>query len=296
MSDARLELDAPAKINLVLEVLGRRPDGFHELATVFQTVDLCDRVELRVRDRDTSGDADAPDLTLIVDGPESPHVPATSDNLVVRAAAGVLREAGALGDVAVDIHLTKHIPAGGGLGGGSSDAATTARGVNRLLGDPLDADALHELCAGLGSDVPFFLLGGTALGRGRGERLRPVEPPLPFDVTLLLPGFAVPTPAVFAALDAQPIDGPRSLPAHWDALLHDLAGADAARLDALFRNDLSDAARHVEPRLHALLRHDGVHLSGSGSTAFTYAPAHTDEIATWGMRSMRVLHTRSRNR
>lgn len=266
---SELRLRAPAKLNLYLAVLGRRPDGFHELATVLQTIDLCDELRLRRRPRSARASRDpAPEVTLALAQPAS-GVPADADNLAVRAAALVLSRAGAADDVALDLRLDKRIPAGGGLGGGSSDAAAALDGANRLLGSPLDLPTLEALAAQLGSDVAFFLHGGTALCTGRGERVQPIAPPRPFEVTLLLPPFATPTPRVYGALAAAAPSrsgGPDDL----DALRRAIADADVATLDALFRNDLETPARRVEPRLAALLDRTRLHLSGSGSTLFGF--------------------------
>ncbi|HTE05451.1 MAG TPA: hypothetical protein VK824_04575 [Planctomycetota bacterium] len=300
-----LELQAPAKINLYLQVLGRRADGFHELVTVLQTVDLCDTLRLQLRAREPDALPGAPDVRLRVsheppraeppgaeDGPREGirgearsegradvsggraaaghDVPEGDDNLVVRAARALLAEAGATGDVGLDLHLHKRIPAGGGLGGGSSDAAAALLGLDRLLGAPC-APRLHALAAALGSDIPFFLHGGTALCTGRGEIVEPIEPPSPFRLTLFVPDFGTRTAAVYAALGAGPVTPAPVHAAH--ALRARIAGADEARLESLFRNDLQAAAARVQPALATLLAHAQVHLSGSGSTLFTFGPA-----------------------
>lgn len=275
---SELTLRAPAKLNLYLAVLGRRPDGYHELVTVLQAIDLCDEVTLRLVPRDRSherrsgGSAGvAPRVSLELAHP-APGVPAGAENLAVRAAALVLEQAGAAAELAAELRLDKRIPAGGGLGGGSSDAAAVLTGVNRLLGAPLGSAALEALAARLGSDVAFFLHGGTALCTGRGERVRPIAPPQPFAVTLLLPSFATPTPSVYAALSAPAWPGARAGAGATDpqALCRSVANADAGVLERLFRNDLEAPARTVEPRLAELLDRTHLHLSGSGSTLFGY--------------------------
>ena len=144
----KIILDAPAKLNLSLKVCGKRPDGFHELVTLMQPIDLCDRVHL---------DMDAPNLAFSCNQPEL----AGEHNLVVRAARAWFSAAG-LGPRA-GIHLEKLVPVAAGIGGGSSDAAATLTGLNALHGGRLSPRRLHELAAGLGSDVPFF--------SGRGHRL-----------------------------------------------------------------------------------------------------------------------------
>ncbi len=154
-----LRLLAPAKVNLTFEVLGRRADGYHEVRTILQSLSLADELTFDESD----------DLGLTVEPEGAAPV---EENLVLAAARLLQREAGVSAGAA--IHLTKRIPMAGGLGGGSSDAATALLGLQRLWGLGLDTGALRELAAWLGSDVPFFISGGTALGEGRGERLTPL--------------------------------------------------------------------------------------------------------------------------
>lgn len=163
-------LSAPAKVNLTFEALGRRADGYHEVRTVLHAISLADEIAF----------APADDLSLAVEPPEkgafssAASAPAGDDNLVLRAARLLRREAGVKTGAA--IRLRKRIPVAAGLGGGSSDAAAALRGLRRLWGLDLDADALRELAAQLGSDVPFFVTGGAALAEGRGERIMPLPP------------------------------------------------------------------------------------------------------------------------
>jgi 4-diphosphocytidyl-2-C-methyl-D-erythritol kinase len=177
-----LVLRASAKINLSLRIAGRRPDGFHELRTVFQTLALADVITVRrVRG------------AFRLEG-SATDVPLDQTNLVWRGAVAAWRAAGGRGPVrAVSVTLQKRIPTAAGLGGGSSDAAATLVGVNRVLGLGLGPAELHQAAASLGSDVPFFLVGGTALGLGRGEDLFPL-PDLPrLFVVLARPSFGVST-------------------------------------------------------------------------------------------------------
>ena len=177
----------PAKVNLYLKVLSRRQDGYHDLVTVMQPLTLADELRL------TPG----PGLTLEC---EHPEVPSGPENLVWRAAE---RFGAATGQVPrVHIHLQKNIPVAAGLGGGSSDAAGTLMALNELAGKPLALPALHELAAGLGADVPFFLQPGPAVGRGIGTVLSPLDLP-PYWYVLLNPGLPVSTAWVYQNLDVQ---------------------------------------------------------------------------------------------
>jgi len=159
-----VELLAPAKVNLALEVTGRRPDGYHDLVSVVQTIDLADRVLLDL----------APSIEIEVAGEKTLGVPLEGPrNLAYRAAVALAAEAGD-SDLGARIELTKSVPAGVGLGGGSSDAAAVLRGLNRLWRLDLPAEALARVAAGVGSDVPFFLAGGTAFVTGRGDHVEPL--------------------------------------------------------------------------------------------------------------------------
>lgn len=158
-----LRLLAPAKINLTLEVLGKRPDGYHEVRTIMQAVSLADELTFE----------DAADLSLIVEPDDAVPV---EGNLVLRAAEAL--RAGAAVTRGARISLAKRIPVAGGLGGGSSDAATTLLGLRKLWGLDVTDEVLGRIAGGLGSDVPFFLKGGTALAQGRGDELTTLPQPI----------------------------------------------------------------------------------------------------------------------
>lgn len=175
---------APAKLNLFLHVVGRRPDGYHLLQTAFRLIDLCDW--LRFTPRDDGEVRLARAIPGIAEG----------ENLVLRSARLLLTEAGAKAGVEID--LEKNIPVGGGLGGGSSDCATTLAVLNRLWGLALPKERLAELALALGADVPFFLFGQNAFAEGIGERLTALELPRAWYL-VLVPGIAVSTRAIFAS-------------------------------------------------------------------------------------------------
>ena len=172
-------LSSPAKVNLFLELVARRTDGYHDIESVMQLVDLCDHVRLRKRARG---------IRVQVTGAE---LPAGRRNLAFRAAALLLEEAGVAGGV--EINLDKRIPIAGGLGGGSSNAAAVLVGVARLYGLRTDRDVLQKLALRLGSDVPFFLTDGLALARGRGELLTALRPWPPRWLVVANPGVPVST-------------------------------------------------------------------------------------------------------
>lgn len=186
MSRRGLLVRCPAKVNLVLRVLGKRDDGFHELLTLFQAVGLWDELSVE----EGSG------LELTCD---DPSIPTGDDNLVLRAARRLGTERGAEGKGAT-FRLRKAIPAGGGLGGGSSDAAGALLALDRLWGLALPNDRLAAHAAALGSDVAFFLVGGTAIGTGRGERIRPLASGLDRALILGTPPFPIATSEVYRRL------------------------------------------------------------------------------------------------
>jgi len=183
-----LTLRSYAKLNLGLEVLGVRQDGNHELRTIFQSIDLHDVIGLRARPRG---------IRLVCD---HPAVPKGEANLAVRAAQELLRWAGL--DAGVEIRLEKRIPVAGGLGGGSSNAATVLHGLDQLFGLGLGSVGLDPLARRLGADVPYFLQGGTALGLARGDEIYPLHRQVEAHVVVVDPERPLSTAAVFRRLDA----------------------------------------------------------------------------------------------
>ena len=272
-----MELKACAKINWDLCVLGRRPDGFHELDTVMVNVSLHDTLTFEP----------AADLVLTCD---DPTLPTDERNLVVKAARALAAASGKT--CGARIHLIKRIPAGGGMGGGSSDCACALIGLNRLWNLGWPPSRLHPLAAELGSDVPFFLYGGWRRCRGRGEIVEPLEGSAdwpPVRLLLVLTPLHVPTPLVYKDLNAAAWDGKsggRPLPDVRRSLRTTLTQLAQGALppDLGLRNDLTTAARHVEPRLEGLQRslqalcpHRWL-MSGSGAVHFVAAGA-ADEAA-----------------
>lgn len=184
-SPASIHVRAFAKINLGLKIVGKRPDGYHEIRTVYQTVELHDRLTLSVKRGKEAIDLECSD----------PAIPSGRGNLVYRACE--LWRAARQYRGAIAIRLTKEIPSGSGLGGASADAAATMLGLERLTGARLPLAERFRLAAQLGSDVPFFLLGGRALGIGRGEEVYPLEDLPRRHVLIVFPGFSVSTAVAY---------------------------------------------------------------------------------------------------
>jgi len=250
-----LSLEAPAKLNLGLELLDRRADGFHEIATIYQEIDMADRLVLEP----------ASEITLEVAGLPAP---AGEDNLVLRAARALSAAAGVR--QGARIRLEKRVPALSGLGGGSSDAAAALVGLDRLWGIGLGYERLLDLAAALGSDVPFFLVGGTALGLGRGEEVCPL-PDLPaLFAAVVRPEEGLSTAEVFAHAGVS-LTGPRNCNSIRRFAQYYLTGRG---LEALVRNDLQSAAIELLPGIDGwcnMLIEAGAlaaSLSGSGSAVF----------------------------
>jgi 4-diphosphocytidyl-2-C-methyl-D-erythritol kinase len=260
-----LEVTAPAKINLFLEVLGKRPDGFHELETLMAPISLADTLRVRVND---SGDVA---FRCAFSGGADPalgfaDVPADDTNLVVRAVKAVRQETrDARG---LDVELIKRIPAAAGLGGGSSDAAAALVAANLAWSAGVSPERLAELALQLGSDVPFFLGPGAAICRGRGEKLTPVAGLAGLDLVIVRPPVGLSTAAVFKA--CKPSTSPRTA---LDLALA-LAARDFQRGARLFHNQLQPAAASLCPwigRLADAFEQAGVaahQMSGSGTSYF----------------------------
>ncbi len=253
---------SPCKVNLLLNILGKRPDGFHELETVMQPVALCDELTFTTA---TSG------LELTC---SDPSLPTDASNLVHRAARAFLEKTGRTDGV--QMHLEKHIPLAAGLGGGSGNAAITLLALNELFGQPLSPEALHEIAAALGSDIPFFLQTGPALASGRGEIIQPLAPFRALEGCALLlvhPGFGIATAWAYKELARFPeaLNGENGRAAKLVALLE---AGDLRLAGRAFYNSLEAPALEKYPWLAVLqdfLRENGALvalMSGSGSTTF----------------------------
>jgi 4-diphosphocytidyl-2-C-methyl-D-erythritol kinase len=269
-------LDAPAKINLGLEILGRRDDGFHEIVSVTQTVTLADTLEARPAD------------TLTVE--MSPPLVDEGGNLVRRAAELLAAHTGR--PPFAHLHISKRVPLAAGLGGGSSDAAAARRLLDRLGGTRVSQDRLQVIAAELGSDVPLFLIGGGSLVRGRGERVTQLPPARPFWLVLVCPEVSPPdkTRALYGALQpSEWSDGTRTLA---------LAEAVQARIgvtDGDLVNGFDGPAARVYPGFRELrarvqqLARRPVHLTGAGPGLFALIPderearAAAARVATTGL-------------
>jgi 4-diphosphocytidyl-2-C-methyl-D-erythritol kinase len=276
-----------AKINLGLHILGKRKDGYHEIRTLFQSIDLHDRIEITLKKNDG--------VTLECSRPDLSH----SDNLVMKAAqmfVNVLDR-----PVGLHLRLEKTIPIGAGLGGGSSNAATTLLGLQRLLGRRLSTDQLFELGGHLGADVPYFFVGGTALGVGRGSEVYPLEEHDENHVLVIVPPFSVPTPNAYArtGLGLTRRVNDSMIPVFCSGYL------DSIKEWRLLENDFEKTVLEDQAELRQIIQDltclgaRGARLTGSGAALFALFGSE-DELQKaqdrFSSANVRVIRTRTLSR
>ena len=251
-----ISLKAPAKVNLFLEILGKRDDGFHEIETIMQEIDLADSLQFEETQEGVTLECN------------NKNIPANQDNLVCKAANLILEECGIKKGVL--INLEKNIPVGAGLGGGSSDAATTLKALNSLWKVGLNNEELMEFAAKLGSDIPFFINGKTALCRGRGELITPVEVRNRMDYIILFPRVHISTETIYKNLKIDLTKKRKDVSFFLDALKY----SEAASISKLLFNRLEEIIFATYPDLlqvkSTLESFDfcGLSISGSGSAFF----------------------------
>src|SRR6267378_6046914 len=260
-----IRIPAFAKVNLRLDILGKRPDTYHELRTIFQTISLHD--ELKLRSSKASG------IRLTIQGNEALSLEPVRKNLVYAAVDALRREFGVRSGV--EINLRKNIPAGRGLGGGSSDAAAALLGYLRLTRRTIPAPRLMEIATSLGADVPFFLFGGRALGIGRGDEIYPLPDVPKLALLVVSPhDIHVPTPDAYRWLKAPALTKNRATSKLWEfcALCWSAQGSGLS-------NDFEGPVFRRHPRLaqikRALLQRGAAEasLAGSGSAVFGVFPS-----------------------
>lgn len=252
MNDDTLILHAPAKVNLSLDITGRRADGYHTLRSVFQTVSLFDTLTI------TKINADTPfSISCNIEG-----IPCDERNLVTKAAMALLGES----PCGVRIHLEKQIPSQAGMGGGSADCAAALLGIRRLLGLNVSDAALHSIAAKLGADVPFFLVGGTVLAEGIGDVLTPLDPAPTHILVIAKGGEGISTPMAYKQIDALTTP----LVPYTDGVLQHLYGS-AEELFSACGNAFDAVADNEETKLiRKIMCEHGANpvLSGSGAAVF----------------------------
>ncbi len=258
----RVHIKTPAKINLFLRVLERRPDGYHNIETLFQAIDLQDELIIEK----TPGAS-----TLSVPGFSSLE---SEENLVIKAIRRLELRIGC--DLPAKIRLNKNIPIAAGLGGGSTDAAAALIGVCSLFDLDLSEEAIYEVARSLGADVPFFLNGGSAVGEGVGDALTPIDLSVDYSILLVNPGFPVSTAAVYKKLSSS-LTGPARDGKLWAMI------RERRRLEGLLYNDLQAVAEGLYPEIsdvRIFLGGNGLNkvlMCGSGPTVF--ATGASDQLS-----------------
>jgi 4-diphosphocytidyl-2-C-methyl-D-erythritol kinase len=249
----RVHIKTPAKINLFLRVLERRPDGYHNIETIFQAVDLQDELII-----EKTSDASI----LSVPGYSSLE---NEENLVIKAIRRLELQIGC--DLPARIQLNKNIPIAAGLGGGSTNAAAALIGICSLFNLDLSEEAIYEMARSLGADVPFFLNGGSAVGQGVGDVLTPIDLPVDYSILLVNPGFHLSTAEVYKKLSSS-LTGPACDGKLWTVI------REHRHLEDLLHNDLQAVAEGLCPEIsevRTFLRRNGLNkilMSGSGPTVF----------------------------
>lgn len=253
----------PAKVNLQLSVGPREADGFHNLVSVFQAISIFDDVTVK---RGLSGSG----ISISVSGEQTHGVPADASNLAVKAAQLMIDRFDIDADLQIDVK--KSIPVAGGMAGGSADAAATLVALDALFQLELSREELHRLGSELGSDVPFMISGGTAVGQGRGDQLTAALSRGTYHWVLALSSVGLSTPAVYAECDRMRAELEIAPPQVSDALMQSLLAADAQAVGRSLTNDLQSAACSLRPALSLVLEVGrdygalGAIVSGSGPT------------------------------
>lgn len=252
----KIKIAAPAKINLFLEILGKRPDGYHEIETVMQGISLYDYIYLENHEKDVEFTCSNPKLTV------------GEDNLVLRAVRLFQKETNIFRGV--KIHLDKRIPIGAGLGGGSSDAAATLSGLNTLWKVGYDEEKLMSLAEKLGSDTPFFVLGNTAICKGRGEVVTPYTLPVKYNYIIVYPRFEVSTATVYKNFEIVLTKDLKDV----SFFLQSLSSGSPERLGSCLYNRLEEVVFRLYPDIErikktlAKFNFCGILISGSGSALY----------------------------
>lgn len=249
--NSMLTLKSPAKVNLFLRILHKRTDGYHELASLFQAIDLCDTLKIQLDDSDH--------LTC-----SNPDLPTDRSNLILKAVDLFRKKTGV--SIGLNVHLDKKIPMQAGLGGGSSNAATTLWAFNKLVGSPASESQLAQWASEIGSDISFFFSQGTAYCSGRGEKLRPLDPLPQMKITIAKPAEGLSTPEVYSRLKVD----------HLQKRDPELILRSFFEGKPEYFNDLEGPAFEAMPKLILLKQslmssgYDTVLLCGSGSSFFCF--------------------------
>lgn len=262
----RIQIDAPSKVNLSLDIVGKLPNGYHEMDMVMQTVSLCDTIFLQLQ----SGSGQI-QMSCRFEPDNGNALSCGEDNIAVRCARAFFRESGCpLQGHDLSIQLVKRIPMMAGLGGGSADGAAVLSGLNLLTGANLPLEQLEKIALPCGADIPFCLRGGTLRARGIGEQFSPLPPMPDCPILIIKPRFGISTGAAFARCDSQPYRH-----AEVEKMIQALQTGSVAQIAGALQNVFEELCSEEEGRQLAAAREllqqhraAGVLLSGSGSALF----------------------------
>ena len=266
-----IKLLSPAKINLGLWVIGKRPDGYHEIITLYKEIPLYDEITIKEGPLRVETNIGIPQ----------------EENYVYKGLVELQRRLDE--EINLTVYIHKNIPVGSGLGGGSSNLAVVMKKVNELLGNPLTEDELIELVAGISADAPFFLMGGTAIGRGKGEILEPVECAVSGDITLVIPSVSSETGKVYGSLTEEDY----TLETYAEERIRRILEGDIKAIE----NVLGEKAKELYPEIGEVCRFIEYlgfkpFVSGSGSTVYFFGKAPEELKKAGAVRGWRVIELR----
>ena len=256
-----IKLKAPAKINLILDIVSKRKDGYHNLRSVMQTISIFDYVTLTV-----NGEKSVfPDISITCNAPD---IPADKRNIAYKACRAFINTVGEVPFNSIEIYIDKHIPSGAGLAGGSADGAAVILGLNSLCGDLLSTYELCKIGASVGADVPFCIVGGTALCEGIGEKVTPLKPLPDCEILVVKPEISISTPLSYKRFDE--LENPRL--SDFDSFMNALNSGDLKSISKTLSNSLEDVTdvsiiQDIKNEM-LMLGALGCVMTGSGSAVF----------------------------
>ena len=256
-----IKLKAPAKINLILDIVGKRKDGYHNLRSVMQTISIFDYVTLTVNGEKS----EFPDISITCNDSD---IPADKRNIAYKACCAYIKSVGEVPFDSIEIYIDKHIPSGAGLAGGSADGAAVILGLNSLCENLLSTDELCKIGASVGADVPFCIVGGTALCEGIGDKVTPLKPLPDCEILVVKPEISISTPLSYKRFDE--LENPRL--SDFDSFMNALNSGDLKSISKTLSNSLEDVTdvSIIQDIKNEMLMFGalGCVMTGSGSAVF----------------------------
>lgn len=256
-----IKLKAPAKINLILDIVGKRKDSYHDLRSVMQTISIFDYVTLTVNGEKS----EFPDISITCNDPD---IPADKRNIAYKSCCAYIKSVGEVPFDSIEIYIDKHIPSGAGLAGGSADGAAVILGLNRLCGDLLSTDELCKIGASVGADVPFCIVGGTALCEGIGDKITPLKPLPDCEILVVKPEISISTSLSYKRFNE--LENPQL--SDFDSFMNALNSGDLKSISKTLSNSLEDVTdvSIIQDIKNEMLMSGalGCDMTGSGSAVF----------------------------